>query len=77
MKRRYSMPFGAECRDDGSVRLRLWAPAAREKKNSTAAIIAAGKTFRSRTFSTPTGHFTQNPVPGILSVIDSITLSAR
>jgi maltooligosyltrehalose trehalohydrolase len=29
MKRRYSMPFGAECRDDGSVRFRLWAPAAR------------------------------------------------
>jgi maltooligosyltrehalose trehalohydrolase len=23
------MPFGAECRDDGSVRFRLWAPAAR------------------------------------------------
>ena len=30
MKRRYSMPFGAECRDDGSVRFRLWAPAARQ-----------------------------------------------
>src|ERR1700730_3786263 len=29
MKRRYNMPFGAECRDDGSVRFRLWAPAAR------------------------------------------------
>ena len=28
MKRRYNMPFGAECRDDGSVRFRLWAPAA-------------------------------------------------
>jgi malto-oligosyltrehalose trehalohydrolase len=24
------MPFGAECRDDGSVRFRLWAPAARK-----------------------------------------------
>lgn len=29
MKRRHEMPFGAECRDDGSVRFRLWAPAAR------------------------------------------------
>jgi maltooligosyltrehalose trehalohydrolase len=28
MKRRHDMPFGAECRDDGSVRFRLWAPAA-------------------------------------------------
>jgi maltooligosyltrehalose trehalohydrolase len=28
MKRRHSMPFGAEFRDDGSVRFRLWAPAA-------------------------------------------------
>ncbi len=30
MKRRHSMPFGAECLDDGSVRFRLWAPAARQ-----------------------------------------------
>jgi maltooligosyltrehalose trehalohydrolase len=30
MKRRHSMPFGAECREDGSVRFRLWAPAARQ-----------------------------------------------
>jgi maltooligosyltrehalose trehalohydrolase len=30
MKRRHRMPFGAECRDDGSVRFRLWAPAARQ-----------------------------------------------
>ena len=29
MKRRHDMQFGAECRDDGSVRFRLWAPAAR------------------------------------------------
>jgi maltooligosyltrehalose trehalohydrolase len=28
MKRRHKMPFGAECRNDGSVRFRLWAPAA-------------------------------------------------
>jgi maltooligosyltrehalose trehalohydrolase len=28
VNRRYKMPFGAECRDDGSVRFRLWAPAA-------------------------------------------------
>jgi len=28
MKRRHSMPFGAEYRRDGSVRFRLWAPAA-------------------------------------------------
>lgn len=30
MKRRHNMPFGAECRGDGSVRFRLWAPAARK-----------------------------------------------
>jgi maltooligosyltrehalose trehalohydrolase len=30
MKRRHRMPFGAECGDDGSVRFRLWAPAARQ-----------------------------------------------
>jgi maltooligosyltrehalose trehalohydrolase len=30
MKRRHNMPFGAERRDDGSVRFRLWAPAARQ-----------------------------------------------
>jgi malto-oligosyltrehalose trehalohydrolase len=28
MKRRHEMPFGAECREDGTVRFRLWAPAA-------------------------------------------------
>jgi 1,4-alpha-glucan branching enzyme len=36
MKRRYNMPFGAECRDDGSVRFRLWAPAARRVELSLA-----------------------------------------
>ncbi|MGA9508671.1 MAG: malto-oligosyltrehalose trehalohydrolase [Candidatus Sulfotelmatobacter sp.] len=30
MKRRHNMPFGAEYRDDGKVRFRLWAPAARQ-----------------------------------------------
>jgi malto-oligosyltrehalose trehalohydrolase len=30
MKRRHNMPFGAECREDGSVRFRVWAPAARQ-----------------------------------------------
>ncbi|HEX9111394.1 MAG TPA: malto-oligosyltrehalose trehalohydrolase, partial [Terriglobales bacterium] len=30
------MPFGAECRDDGSVRFRLWAPAARQVELSLA-----------------------------------------
>src|SRR6202035_20816 len=30
MKRRHNMPFGAECREDGAVRLRLWAPGARQ-----------------------------------------------
>jgi maltooligosyltrehalose trehalohydrolase len=30
MKRRHNMPFGAECRGDGSVRFRLWAPAVRQ-----------------------------------------------
>ena len=34
MKRRYNMPFGAECRDDGSVRFRLWAPAVRKVRLS-------------------------------------------
>jgi len=36
MKRRHSMPFGAECEDDGSVRFRLWAPAARQVELSLA-----------------------------------------
>jgi maltooligosyltrehalose trehalohydrolase len=30
MKRRHNMPFGAECRNDGKVRFRLWAPAAQK-----------------------------------------------
>jgi len=30
VKRRHKMPFGAECRDDRSVRFSLWAPAARQ-----------------------------------------------
>jgi maltooligosyltrehalose trehalohydrolase len=30
MNRRHNMPFGAECREDGSVRFRLWAPAAHQ-----------------------------------------------
>jgi maltooligosyltrehalose trehalohydrolase len=30
MKRRHSMPFGAEWREDGSTRFRLWAPAAHQ-----------------------------------------------
>ena len=30
MKRRHSMPFGAECREDGAIRFRFWAPAARQ-----------------------------------------------
>ncbi len=36
MKRRHNMPFGAECRHDGSVRFRLWAPAANEVEVSLA-----------------------------------------
>ena len=30
MKRGHHMPFGAECREDGSVRFRLWAPEAHQ-----------------------------------------------
>ncbi len=36
MKRHHSMPFGAEYRSDGSVRFRLWAPAARQVELSLA-----------------------------------------
>src|SRR5579862_1515906 len=36
MKRRHEMPFGAECREDGSVRFRLWAPAALQVELSIA-----------------------------------------
>ncbi len=32
MKRRHPMPFGAEVREDGSVRFRLWAPKAKKVK---------------------------------------------
>jgi maltooligosyltrehalose trehalohydrolase len=28
MKRKHEMPFGAEIRDDGTARFRLWAPKA-------------------------------------------------
>ncbi|MGA9475708.1 MAG: hypothetical protein WBV36_24800, partial [Terriglobales bacterium] len=28
MRSKHEMPFGAECRDDGTVRFRLWAPKA-------------------------------------------------
>ena len=35
MKRLHRMPFGAECQDDGSVRFRLWAPAAHRVELST------------------------------------------
>jgi hypothetical protein len=51
MKRRYNMPFGAECRDDGSVRFRLWAPAARQVEialagaNRAKALIKENKPF--------------------------------
>jgi maltooligosyltrehalose trehalohydrolase len=44
MKRNHRMPFGAECRDDGGVRLRLWAPKAQrvsvslERSQSTLAM---------------------------------------
>jgi maltooligosyltrehalose trehalohydrolase len=30
MKRRHDMPFGAQCREDGSLDFRLWAPVARQ-----------------------------------------------
>src|SRR5689334_211888 len=30
MKRKHEMPFGEECRDNNSVRVRLWAPQATE-----------------------------------------------
>ena len=48
LKRRHDMPFGAECRDDGSVRFRLWAPSARrvdvfvERPSATLPMHAAG-----------------------------------
>src|SRR5207302_1531005 len=29
MRRKHVMPFGTECRDDGTVRFRLWAPKAK------------------------------------------------
>jgi maltooligosyltrehalose trehalohydrolase len=41
MKHRHSMPFGAEHREDGSVRFRLWAPAARQVELCLAASNSA------------------------------------
>ncbi len=41
MKRRHNMPFGAEYRDDGTVRFRLWAPAARQVELCLAASNSA------------------------------------
>ena len=43
MKRRHNMPFGAECRDDGKVRFRLWAPAARRVE---LCLVAEGRSMR-------------------------------
>src|SRR5579863_3374680 len=45
MKRRHDMPFGAECRDDGRVRFRLWAPAAQRVELSLAGAEANPKRF--------------------------------
>ena len=45
MKRIHQMPFGAECREDGSVRFRLWAP----KAATVEVQLAAGKSVASRT----------------------------
>jgi maltooligosyltrehalose trehalohydrolase len=47
VKRRHDMPFGAECRDNGGVRFRLWAPSAGsvdvfvERTSATLAMHAA------------------------------------
>jgi maltooligosyltrehalose trehalohydrolase len=41
MKRRHNMPFGAEYRDDGTVRFRLWALAARQVELCLAASNSA------------------------------------
>ncbi|HVR24227.1 MAG TPA: malto-oligosyltrehalose trehalohydrolase [Candidatus Polarisedimenticolia bacterium] len=38
MKRRHNMHFGAECREDGSVRFRLWAPALHQVEISFAGV---------------------------------------
>lgn len=45
MKRRHNMPFGAECRDDGRVRFRLWAPAAKQVELSLAGAHERSKRF--------------------------------
>ena len=41
MKRLHKMPFGAECLEDGSVRFRLWAPAAKKVELSIESEIRA------------------------------------
>jgi malto-oligosyltrehalose trehalohydrolase len=41
MKRKHEMPFGAECREDGTVRFRLWAP-----KASSVGLLLAGSPLR-------------------------------
>src|ERR1017187_205680 len=43
MKRRHNMPFGAEYRDDGTVRFRLWAPDARQVELCLAASNSAAR----------------------------------
>src|SRR5579863_9925651 len=45
MKLRHNMKFGAECRNDGSVRFRLWAPAAHQVE-----LCLAGASFGTRFF---------------------------
>src|SRR5271163_4229212 len=49
MNRRHNMPFGAQVCDDGSVRFRLWAPAAR----SVELCLASGKSSK---------HFSLQPL---------------
>jgi maltooligosyltrehalose trehalohydrolase len=64
MKRRHRMPFGAECGDDGSVRFRLWAPAARQVELS---LTGAGGTVHLPLARDEEGWFelrTEAAVPG-------------
>ena len=39
MKRKHAMPFGAEIREDGTVRFRLWAP----KASQVALVLQGGR----------------------------------
>src|SRR5919198_4547807 len=74
MKRSHSMPFGAECQPDGSVRFRLWAPSAKQAELCLAtqclSMSQAGDGWFELTTQTSPGSGYQFQINGKLKVPD-------